>query len=394
MSAVRSCPVCSCLEVEELHRHRFVLFDGHPLAGDCSTVICKNCSMAFNQTTAPAEVYDSYYASLSKYAISFSPPSGESRFTKTAKLFSALCPDKNLSILDVGCGSGGILASLRDLGYDRLTGLDPSPSCVELVKNELGIEAKVGTLDDPPFKPESFDVVVSTGVFEHLLSPIKALSSIAKLLASGRERGGAFIMVPDASRYVDYLDSPLQDFNVEHINHFNPRTLSYLFELQGWTSSFFGGDKLSLTSKWTEPIAYGLFSHNNSKNISVKTKFDMSFKSKILDYIDKSTKLLDKIDKNLRKNLLNDDEVILWGCGQLSSLLLSQTVLGEKKLRAVLDSNPVYRNRRLVGAPVGGPELKGDFDGPVVISSIREHHSIESQIKDNLGWNNRIISLI
>jgi 2-polyprenyl-3-methyl-5-hydroxy-6-metoxy-1,4-benzoquinol methylase len=167
MTISRRCPVCSGSESEELHRHRFVLFDNHPLAGDCVTVICQNCGMVFNQNAAPANAYVSYYALLSKYA-SLPAPSEESKFNKLVDIFSSLCPDKNLAILDAGCGGGGLLASLRKSGYSRLAGMDPTPSCVEFVNKELGLEARVGTLDAPPFTSGSFDVVISTGVFEHL----------------------------------------------------------------------------------------------------------------------------------------------------------------------------------------------------------------------------------
>jgi SAM-dependent methyltransferase len=394
MTTVRHCPICLGSIVKEIHRHRFVLFEDHPLAGDCVTVICQNCGMAFNQATASSEAYVSYYTSLSKYINPASFKILEPRFIKLADIFSTICPDRNLSILDAGSGSGGFLACLRMLGYKRLTAMDPAPGCVEFIRRELDIEAKVGTLDNSPFSPESFDVVISTGVFEHLLSPISDLAAINKLLVSGGERGGAFIVVPDASRYVDFLDAPFNEFNIEHINHFSSKTLTFLFELHGWSVKYIGYDELYLSPKWVEPIIYGLFNHDNSQNNSIKLNLNHDFNKKIDDYIFKSIKLLNNIDKKLNNSLSKVDEVILWGSGQLSSLLLSQTILAKIKLFAVLDSNPAYLGHHLVGSPVGGPELKGTFGGPIVIASIRSHNSIRKMIKEQLGWKNEIISLI
>jgi hypothetical protein len=40
----------------------------------------------------------------------------------------------------------------------------------------------------------------------------------------------AFILVPDASRFAEFMVSPFQDINIEHINHFSADTLNKLFE--------------------------------------------------------------------------------------------------------------------------------------------------------------------
>jgi SAM-dependent methyltransferase len=349
--------------------------------------------MAFNQAAASVEAYDLYYALLSKYAAPLSSQAQQARFSKIADIFASLCPDRSLSILDAGCGSGGFLANLRRLGYGKLAAMDPAPGCVELVRKELGIEARAGTLKSPPFEPASFDVVVSTGVFEHLLAPESDLSSIGKLL-TGRGEGGAFIVVPDASRYADFLTAPFNDFNIEHINHFSPKTLAYLFELRSWRKKAAGRGELAVTPTWTEPFVYGLYLFTKGKRDLNEINYDAMFEHDIKRYVFKSTEMLKEIDNKLKNELYNINEYVLWGCGQLSSLLLSQTILGELKLRAVIDSNPAYAGRRLLGAPVGGPEMKGEFTGPVVVASIREWQSIEKTIKSELGWKNPIVSLV
>ena len=94
--ASRACPVCGGNEAAEIHRHRFVLFDGHPLAGECVTAVCERCGMGFNRATAPEEAYRRHYTELSKYATSVSPLAGAGRFAVLADIIARQCPDRSL----------------------------------------------------------------------------------------------------------------------------------------------------------------------------------------------------------------------------------------------------------------------------------------------------------
>jgi len=387
-SAGRACPVCGGNEAREIHRHRPILFDGHPLAGECVTAACGRCGMAFNRAAAPEEAYRRYYAELSKYAVSSPPVAGADRFAVLAGIIARLCPDRDTAILDAGCGAGGLLAALRERGYTHLAGMDPSPACVEGVRGGLGVDARVGVLAEPPFESGSQRLVLSTGVFEHLPAPGDDLGAMYRLLAPG---GRAFVAVPDAGRYADFLEAPFQELNVEHINHFSPETLSQLFTLRGWRAEHLGSDALTVTLRWREPVAYGLFSPDGGAGAEPVP--DRRLGESLRRYVADSTDLLARIDQRLRDELAGEDEALLWGAGQTASLLLSQTALARKKVRAVVDGNPAYAGRTMAGAPVGGPELRGDFDGPVVVSTIRAQDEVARIIREKLGWKNRLVTL-
>jgi hypothetical protein len=83
---------------------------------------------------------------------------------------------------------------------------------------------------------------------------------------------------------------------------------------------------------------------------------------------------------------------MLWGAGHLTSQLLACGALKGKRIKAVIDSNPNYAGKILAGAPVGGHELRRDFQGPIVVATVREQDAVISQIKQ-LGWPNRLVSL-
>jgi SAM-dependent methyltransferase len=390
MISRRPCPVCSGIEAEAIHEHTFILFDGHPLSGKCVTVICRKCGLGFNQQVPPVEAYAAHYTELSKYATSFSPMVGADKFAKLADILTRIFPNKEAAILDVGCGAGGFLAKLRECGYSNLSAMDPNPACVEAVRRALNIDARVGVLSEPPFPLASFDLVISTGVLEHLLNPAEDLTGLKNLLIPG---GAAFVVEPDASRYVEFLDAPFQDFNIEHINHFSPETLRSLFCRQGWPEIALGREVMPHTPKWNEPIVYGLFKPGGNTMESPVPGFDTELSNNLKAYVQKSATLLAEIDHRLHRDLASTDEVIVWGAGQTVSLLLSSTCLSKMNIRAVVDSNPVYVGRRLAGAPVGGPDIRGDFTGPVVVGTIREGAAVEKIIRETLKWNNPIVTL-
>jgi SAM-dependent methyltransferase len=293
----------------------------------------------------------------------------------------------NTAVLDVGCGSGGFLESLRKRGFTNLSGLDPTPECIRIIREDLKLDARVGTIAEHPFPPQSFDLVLSTVVFEHLLNPGMDVDRMADFL---KPAGMAFILVPDASRFSEFMVSPFQDVNVEHINHFSSDTLDKLFEGRGWERVNKGNLLVNSSPTWQLTLIWGLYRKGgDTRYIS---GVDHSLRKGLSEYCTKSETLLTTMITRLRADLTEDDEVILWGAGHLTSVLLAHGGLKGKRLRAIIDSNPNYVGKTLAGAPVGGHELRGDYAGPIVVATIREQDSVVSQIKQ-LGWTNRIVRL-
>ena len=68
--------------------------------------------------------------------------------------------------LDVGAGSGGNAGVLRDLGWD-MTALERSPTAAELAAAR-GLPVVRGDARQLPFADESFDLVMSTDMWEHI----------------------------------------------------------------------------------------------------------------------------------------------------------------------------------------------------------------------------------
>ena len=76
--------------------------------------------------------------------------------------------DRSVPILEVGCGAGWFLSSMKQRGYERVTGIDPSPSQVALAR-ELGHDVyQVGAAEFFKDRSLEFGLIVALDVFEHL----------------------------------------------------------------------------------------------------------------------------------------------------------------------------------------------------------------------------------
>ena len=234
--AKRDCPICGETEVDLLHAQQFELPEGHPLSNGYNVVVCLQCGFVYADTSATQVDYDRFYAQYSKYADSKTGTGGVDnpydwkRQQETARQIAKFIQDPNSSILDVGCANGGILKALQDLGYKSLCGIDPSLICVENTQR-LGIDAHQGTLFQP-FKKHIFDCIILSHTLEHVHDVQGALNWIETNLKTD---GTIYLETPDATRYVDFLYAPLQDFNTEHINHFSLTCLVNLMNEHGFT---------------------------------------------------------------------------------------------------------------------------------------------------------------
>jgi ubiquinone/menaquinone biosynthesis C-methylase UbiE len=70
-------------------------------------------------------------------------------------------------VLEVGCGRGDALAALAARG-GACTGTEPSQEMIDLCRQYEGIDFRIGTAEQLAFPPESFDLVFSMQVLEHL----------------------------------------------------------------------------------------------------------------------------------------------------------------------------------------------------------------------------------
>ncbi len=107
----------------------------------------------------------------------------------------------NSRVLDLGCGRGGVVELFwRDMKL--AAGIDPDePSLAE--RSTRGMPVVTGRGEDLPFAAESFDLIVSLWVLEHLRMPEIVFSEVRRVLRPG---GHFVFLTPN-------LRNPLLAFN-------------------------------------------------------------------------------------------------------------------------------------------------------------------------------------
>jgi SAM-dependent methyltransferase len=135
-------------------------------------------------------------------------------------------------VLDVGCGSGGHLKTLKDQGWEP-HGIEISEVAAAHARELVTGNIHTGTLESAPFPPQSFDLILMSHSLEHLPSPVSALRLVHRLL---KDDGLLVVTVPNVDslefklfgRWWFPLDPP------RHFYHFDRHSLSGIFAQAGF----------------------------------------------------------------------------------------------------------------------------------------------------------------
>lgn len=135
---------------------------------------------------------------------------------------------KGDKLLDVGCGRGDFTKGFADLGLE-VSGIDREKGDSQMLQD---IEVKVS--DDLeknpfPFEDETFDIVFSKSVIEHIREPNNFMRETRRVLKSG---GRVIAMVPDwQSQMFIFYDDPT------HVHPYTAAGLQDLLSMYGFHGS-------------------------------------------------------------------------------------------------------------------------------------------------------------
>ncbi len=108
-------------------------------------------------------------------------------------------------ILEIGCGIGTVVHELSKKGYDT-TGIDISIEAIEYGRKKYdNINLEVQPAETLPYEDESFEIVLSFDLFEHIAEIDRHISEVRRVL-----RPGGYYLFQTPNRYSNIIYETLR----------------------------------------------------------------------------------------------------------------------------------------------------------------------------------------
>ena len=166
----------------------------HNIPGIFTLYQCLDCGLIYQNPRPTADslqiIYPNEYDPHQPVAM----PSGKLHpdWVRTCEFIQQQQPDGG-RLLDVGCGSGTFLLTLRQLCPKWETiGIEPDPQAATIARQN-NLHVQMTQLESATLTTGSFDAVTFWNVLEHLPNPLRSLHYIHQLL---RPNGVLYLAVP------------------------------------------------------------------------------------------------------------------------------------------------------------------------------------------------------
>ena len=245
-----ACPVCKSDSIQE----QLTAKDYTVSQNNFSIWHCNACTARFTQSVPTQDDIGSYYAS-ENYISHSDTKKGiinslyhlvrKRTLASKRELVIRETGIKKGDILDIGCGTGAFLDTMKQAGWN-INGLEPDAAAREKAAELYNIHPQEsGKLFE--LTPASFNAITMWHVLEHVHELHEYIKQIGALLTAN---GKLFIAVPnytskDAAIYKEYwaaYDVP------RHLYHFSPQSMEKLLSMHGlkltavkpmWFDSFY-----------------------------------------------------------------------------------------------------------------------------------------------------------
>lgn len=228
------CPVCDSSSIE----HSITVKD-FSVSGKAFPVwICRNCSFRFTQDVPSMSEIGPYYA-FEDYISHTETRKGvinqlyhtvrQITLQQKRKQITRLSPKKTGSILDIGCGTGAFLETMKHAGWDTL-GLEPDEKARQkAIDRSLSVYPSEHLFNIN----KTFDVITMWHVLEHVHDLHAYLEKIHSLLEPD---GVLLVAVPN---YTSRDQLAYQQFWAaydvpRHLYHFSPSSMQQLMSKYGF----------------------------------------------------------------------------------------------------------------------------------------------------------------
>lgn len=396
--AIRLCPLCNTnnasIELEYEPRD----FDQCILAKQSLVKVCRLCGMIYTDHGIDDVSIKSFYETYSLYSGSDAGfGTGGSTFADIGRYnwYTTLLKESGISnnalICDLGCGKGGFLEYLRQLGFLQLRAVEVDPRCVDFARRTYGIDARQGSTDAIPFSNESIEVIVAAQVMEHIGDVRRSFGECWRVLKPG---GLLLIEVPDASRYAE---TRLHDFAwvalMEHVNHFTPKTMERMLQNSGF--SLVTASKTDQIIKAPHRYPSLCCIGRKETDIMPKTIYpDSDVHEWLSAHINQEWHYARSRARWLNNLFASGNKIACWGISREFFNLIRFSGLDALKAYALYDKNPLKTALTVSGKPVVHPDLLplDKEDVTLIITSVLHADAIASEA-ENRGFKGPVYML-
>lgn len=189
--------------------------------------------------------------------ISDTPPTSSS-INSWVQLLKDLKLKKNSSVLDVGCGDGGMLIAMKKMGLSDLSGFDADSVMIKKLKKNYDINFFLSDFENF-YKKENilkkkFNYIFLNGVLEHTFNPAVMLKNVSKVCDIS---SNIFIKIPSGqSLQMKFLkEYNWSSFAPFHRTLFSKKGLEILLKKNGFIKIKFI-KKFTKMYGWTRGISW------------------------------------------------------------------------------------------------------------------------------------------
>lgn len=160
---------------------------------------------------------------------------------------------KNKKILEIGCGSGGILQAFKDEEAD-VTGCDWNEEYLNFGLNQ-NLKLIKGDINTAHLLDKKFDLIILCHVLEHFSHPQNELEKIIQKLNDG---GLIYIELPGIFKSYKYYYNPISYFQSAHCYNFTKKKLNSFCSLLKLTPLYINEEIQGLfqVSPLVKPLAF------------------------------------------------------------------------------------------------------------------------------------------
>lgn len=176
-----------------------------------------------SHTDSKRSAMDKVYQMIKNYSVK-----------RKLKMINSLS-DANGRILDIGCGTGDLLAACEGNGW-KIKGVEPSDKARALAGGKISSnELIVESIEDLSYAPQDkYDIITMFHVLEHVPNLLEYVGRLKQLLV---DEGYLIIAVPNYKSYdAEYYKEFWAAYDVpRHLWHFSQESMHHIFGSNGFS---------------------------------------------------------------------------------------------------------------------------------------------------------------